>query len=83
MKTGRYHHREAYRCNKHVAQEKPEGTTIHERRCYSEEETGTDDTTNTGSKGQPGWWSGKEGYIPDHSDMAVLQLANQGGVNFG
>ena len=48
--TGRDHHSQTYRCNKHVAQEKTERTTIHEGGRYSEEEAGTDDTTNTGSK---------------------------------
>lgn len=33
--------------NENVAQEKTNGTTIHEGSCCSEEETGTDDTTNT------------------------------------
>ena len=25
----------------------------------------------------------KEGYVPDHGDMAILQLAMEGGVNLG
>jgi hypothetical protein len=32
-------------------------------------------------------WSGgavsAEGYAPDHSNMTILQLANEGGVNLG
>ena len=54
VETGRDHGSKAYRSNEQVAQKKAEGATIHEGRCCSEEETGTNDTTDTVRQGQPG-----------------------------
>ena len=30
-----------------------------------------------------GGTASSEGYVPDHSDMTILQLAMEGGVNLG
>ena len=49
---GRDHGSKTYRSNEQVDQENTEGTSIPEGGCCSEEETGTDDATNTVSKGQ-------------------------------
>ena len=82
VKTGRDHGSKTYRSNEHVNQEYTEGTSIVEGGCCSEEETGTDDTTNTGSTGQLERWNcGAGGYLPDHSNMTALQLAAERGVN--
>ena len=63
VETERDHGSITYRSDEHVNQEYTEGTSIAEGGCCSEEETSTDDTANTGSTGQPGWWNGKRGGI--------------------
>lgn len=71
---GRDHGSKTYRPNEKVTQEETKGTTIHEGRCRSKEETGTDDTTNTGSTDEHGFelLARVKRYTPDHGDMTVL-----------